>query len=168
MIKFARFSDALPPLVIMAVSVLILVTSYDYGEQSAAMPRAVAIIAIVLCLLELLTQGEHAAGRALRQVFSGSSAPQTPGFDGHAGERPKIRHEFAAFAWIVGFLVFAIVAGFYVAIPVYVFSYLRFYARASTFVSAAMAIALVAFLFTLFRALLGYQIFGGLIAGDFL
>ena len=58
--------------------------------------------------------------------------------------------------------------GFYPAIPVYVTAYLALYARKPLLASVATAAALTGLLYVMFELLLGYDVFGGLISGDFL
>lgn len=160
-----NLSDAILPIVVIVIAVIIFATSYSYDAASATIPRGVAALAIVFSLVELEARRDTAAGRFLRRVFSDDAGSQTPGLEGTAGERHPPLRELAAFGWIFAFLVLVTIFGFYIAIPIYVFSYLRFYGRKSTWISVAVAAGLTGFLFVMFRLLLGYEIFAGLIAG---
>jgi hypothetical protein len=73
--------------------------------------------------------------------------------------------EAIAFAWIGAFLPLVVVLGFYGAIVLYVFCYLRLYARKSGGASAAAAFLVAGSLYVVFDTLMGYEIFGGLLGG---
>ncbi|MBF9033048.1 hypothetical protein HKCCE2091_02260 [Rhodobacterales bacterium HKCCE2091] len=164
-----RLSEALPSLVLLGVAAFYAWVSFDYSAQTRAIPLGVAGLAILLVLVDLASQGEGAVARRIRRVISGSGAPSpVPGLDGQAGQRHAARHELAAFGWIAGFLVLAIVTGFYIAIPLYVIAYLRIHGGKPILVAAATGLGLVAVLYGLFEILLGYEVFGGLITGDYL
>lgn len=164
-----RLIDALPSLILMGVAVFYLFASFDYDQQSRAMPLGVAMFAIGLVLLDVLSRGEGRLARLLRRIFrgKGGEAP-VPGLEGQAGQRHAFRRELGAFAWIVAFLGLVLIAGFYIAIPIYVVVYLHFYAGKTLPRAGAAALALTALLFVMFELLLGYEVFGGLIAGDFM
>ena len=67
-----------------------------------------------------------------------------------------------------GFTALAVLAGFYVAIPVYVVAYLRLYARRPLAISLLIALVLTTALYVLFAILLGYDIFEGLVFGGYM
>ena len=165
-----RLADALPSIVLLCIAAFYLWASLEYNAESRAMPFGVAVLAIALVVLDLLSRGGGAFGRILRRVLQGGAPPAAaiPGLEGQAGKRHGPMQELAAFGWIVGFLLLAIVVGFYIAIPLYVIAYLRFFAGKSIVKSAAMGLGLAAVLFAMFELMLGYNVFGGLISGDFM
>lgn len=163
-----KLGALMPSLVLGAIAIVYAWTSFDYSAGSQAIPLSVAGLALLLVLLDALSLGEGALARNLRRVLSGTAQAPVPGLDGLAGVQHPVGKEVAAFAWIIAFTALVIVFGFYIAIPVYVFAYLRFYAGKRAVVSALTAAGLVGFLYAIFELLLGYAIFGGLIAGDFM
>tara|TARA_R110002020_G_scaffold36894_33_gene111020 strand:+ start:5547 stop:6056 length:510 start_codon:yes stop_codon:yes gene_type:complete len=165
----SRLGEAAPSLVLIAIAGFYAATALAYDPESRAMPLGVALIAIVLVVLDILSRGEGRLARNLRRGLQGSSARQpVPGLDGQAGQRHSALRALGAFAWIVGFLALVTVFGFYPAIPVYVTAYLALYARKPLLASVATAAALTGLLYVMFELLLGYDVFGGLISGDFL
>ncbi len=164
-----RIIKAIPSLVLVVVAAIYLIASLGYNEQTRAMPLGVAALAILLMLLEMMSRGDGKVARNLRRVLQGSgSKPPVPGLDGQAGQRHSPGKELAAFGWIFGLLAMALVAGFYVAIPIYVAGYLYFYAGKRPVAALGTAVALTGMLYGMFELLLGYGVFGGLIAGDFM
>jgi hypothetical protein len=101
----------------------------------------------------------------------GRRAGARAGADRRVRARPSRRRrdaplaEAIAFAWIGAFLPLVVVLGFYGAIVLYVFCYLRLYARKSGLASAAAAFLVAGFLYVVFDTLMGYEIFGGLLGG---
>lgn len=165
-----RFMDVLPSLVLLVVASAYLATSLNYDADDRALPMGISALTVVLVVLDLLSRGEGKVARTLRRVLQGRSQqqPTVPGLEGQAGLRHPLRKELAAFGWIFAFLGLALVFGFYVAIPIYVVSYLRVYAGKPLLWAAAVGLGLTALLYAMFELLLGYSVFGGIIAGDFL
>ncbi len=162
-----KFADAVPSLVLLVVAVFYCVASFQYSPSARAMPLGVATLALVLVLVDLISLGEGRISRIIRRIFQGSGAPApVPGLDGQAGQRFPPARELAAFGWIIAFLLLAIALGFYIAIPIYVTAYLRFYGGKSVLVAAATGLGLVAALYGMFELLLGYEVFEGLVFGD--
>lgn len=165
-----RVMDMLPSLVLLAVAAVYLGTSLSYDADDRALPFGISALAVVLVLLDLLSRGDGRFALMLRRILQGQSQkqPTVPGLEGQAGLRHPLKKELAAFGWILAFLGLAVVLGFYVAIPIYVISYLRIYAGKPLLAAAATGLGLTALLYAMFELLLGYSVFGGLISGDFL
>ena len=165
----SKFAEAFPSLVLIAIALGYLVVSFEYDSRTRAMPLGVAALAIVLVTIDLLSHGDGSLARNLRRFLQGSGRPApVPGLDGQAGQQHPPVRELAAFAWILGFLGLVLLAGFYVAIPIYVASYLYFHAGKRGMRALGTAVALTVLLYTMFEVLLGYEVFGGLISGDFM
>jgi hypothetical protein len=120
--------------------------AYDHDFASRAMPWMAGVLALVLALIDGFARGRRAGGG--------------PAVAAHAPLAEAI-----AFAWIGAFLPLVVVLGFYGAIVLYVFCYLRLYARKSGLASAAAAFLVAGFLYVVFDTLMGYEIFGGLLGG---
>jgi hypothetical protein len=154
-------------LLVLAVSYLSVALGYDFDDR--AVPLGVAALCILLLLLDIFSRGEGRIAVTLRRILQGrGQQPAVPGLDGQAGVHHHPMKEVAAFGWIIGFLILALIFGFYIAIPIYVICYLRFFAGKSLVAAAATGIGLTAILYAMFELLLGYSVFGGFITGDFL
>ena len=151
------------PIVLLALTGIYAATALTYGPETRTMPLAIAGVLAALIIIDIVMQTQTGLGKLLRNMLAGSGdIPKLPDVGA-----ASVRNEFAAFAWIIGFLVLSIVLGFYLAIPIYVFGYLRFHAGKSLIVSIIPAIAVMGLLYLLFQVMLGYGIFAGLIMGDF-
>jgi hypothetical protein len=146
-----HLSAAMPSLVIAVIAVIYVWISYDYVAASRAMPWIAGVLAVVLAMVDAFARRPAAADS--RQ---------------HAGQNVSPVQEFGMFAWMAGFLGLVVVLGFYAAIPFYLFCYLRIRAGKGALVSAATGFGLAGFLYVVFELLMGYEIFGGLLAGDYL
>ncbi|MCT7378150.1 tripartite tricarboxylate transporter TctB family protein [Chelativorans salis] len=154
----------LTSLVLIAVSAVYFATALQYSAGSRAIPISVATLTILFLFLDILSQGEGRVARGLRRAFGGAASIR-PG--GDAQEQP-VRQEALALAWIVAFTALATAFGFYIAIPVYVISYLWLHAGKPIWIAALVAISLTGALYLIFEVLLGYAIFEGLIFGGYM
>lgn len=140
--------SALPSLVLAGLAAAYVWLAYDYDFASRAMPWMAGVLALVLALIDGLARGRR-----------GTTGPA-----GGRGHGPL--DEAAAFGWIGAFLPLVVVLGFYGAIVLYVFCYLRLYARKSGLASAVAAFLVAGSLYVVFDTLMGYRIFGGLLGGE--
>ena len=147
----SRLLDALPSLVVALLALVYVWASYEYAPGSRHLPWIAGALAATLALVD-------ATARLRKQPASG---------DGAHGSAPQAPHrEAIALAWIGAFVPLVIALGFYGAIPLYVFCYLRLYAGKPGLISAATAFGVSGFLYLLFGVFMGYEIFGGVLAGQ--
>ena len=143
----------LPSLCLAVVAAVYVWASYDYDLASRTLPWIAGVMAATLALIDVVST-----------VARDRCKPE--------GDQIDVAHspllEAAMFGWIGAFLALVVVLGFYAATPLYVFCYLKIYARKGALISAAAGFGLAGFLYIVFDALMGYEIFGGLIAGDYL
>lgn len=137
----------LPSLVLAVVAAIYVWLSHDYDLASRALPWMAGALALGLSLIDAVATARSSAG-----------APSPA--------RHPLRQEAVAFAWIGAFLPLVVVLGFYAAILLYVFCYLRLHARKGGAASAATAALVAGFLYVVFDRLMGYEIFAGLLGGD--
>lgn len=159
-----RLNAIVPSLVLGALTLIYIATAMGYKADTRAVPMVVAGVTMLLVVLDLLSQGDGQVSRLLRRFFGGAAGVRP----GEGGQSAPVAKEIAAFAWIFGFTFLTIVVGFYVAIPIYVFGYLRFYAGKSLIAAAGTGLCLTAVLYVTFELLLGYQIFEGLLFGGYM
>jgi hypothetical protein len=160
-----RMTDVLPSLVLAAVAAVYVWMSYDYDIASRSLPWIAGVLAVTLALVDVAWKRYGAQARALHGPREGGRPPDV---DAPSGAAHSLSKEAIAFGWIGSFLPLVILLGFYAAILLYVFCYLRVYARKSGLASAVTAFSVVGVLYLVFGALMGYEIFGGLLAGDYL
>jgi len=161
----SRAKQFLPSFVLAVVAAAYVWIAYDYELGSRSLPWIAGVLAIVLVLIDVAVKGADSLSRVPGEG-SADTGRQTAEVDEGSRPMPSARQELAAFAWIGAFLPLVVVLGFYGAIPLYGFCYLRLYAGKGGLVSAATAVGLVVCLYLVFEVFMGYGIFGGLLGGD--
>lgn len=150
-VRDRRITEVLPSLVLAAVAAGYVWASYSYDTASQALPWIAGVMAMTLAVIDVFSKRRRSVERQREDPIQVPSAPA---------------QEVVVFGWIAGFLGLAVVLGFYASTPLYVFCYLKLYARKSSSVSAMTAFGVLGFLYVVVDVLMGYEIFGGLIAGD--
>ena len=140
--------NALPSLFLATVAVLYVWRSYSYDPASQILPWIAGMLAIVLATADVLSK------RGALLLGAVADGPRT------------LRQQLVTFGWIGLFLPLVVVLGFYAAVLLYVFCYLKLYAAKSSFGAFTAAIGLTGFLYIVFGMFMGYEIFGGLLGGD--
>ena len=123
-------------------------------------PMLVSSAAIVLCLLDVLAHTDTAAGRAIALLLSGAA---------DHSERPAahtVAREAMAVGWIAAAMALIVLAGFLVALPVYVFGYMLLYAGRTVRAGAITALATTVCIWVGFELLLSYELYRGVLAPD--
>ncbi len=146
-----RLIEVLPSLIVAIVAAAYVWQSYDYDLASQTLPWIAGVMAMTLALIDIVSKPR---GTIARQGLEPAPAAPSP------------LQEAVVFAWIGAFLGLVVILGFYAAMLLYVFCYLKIYASKNSVVSAVTAFCLSGFLYLVFEVLMGYEIFGGLIAGN--
>jgi hypothetical protein len=151
--------DLIVAAAVLAVFCAMLIWSaYIPDVRGREFPMLVSAAAVVLCLLDVIAHTPTAAGRAIALVLSGDAERSVPA---HA-----LPLEATAIAWVAGATALIVLAGFLAAIPVYVFAYMRLYARRSVRNAAVAAVATTVCIWAGFELLLSYELYRGvLLAG---
>ena len=152
-----------PAVLLTVMSVVYVVISYQYDEETRMLPLLVAWTTLVLLIIELLCQGESRLGGVLRLFLSG----EVPGAEAQTTSNTLLRREIGAFVWVFSVLGAVVLFGFYITIPLFVSSFLRFYARKSWTLALSVAVILTGAIWILFEVLMGYQLFYGFLFGDY-
>jgi hypothetical protein len=151
--------DLLVAVAVLAGSVAMLVWSeYIPHPRGREFPILVSGTAVVLCLLDVIAHTDTAIGRSIARILSG-------GADGSArtaAHGPRV--EAIATAWIAAATALIVLAGFLVAIPVYMFSYMVLYAHRSVRDGAIAALATTVCIWAGFELLLSYELYRGVLA----
>jgi hypothetical protein len=128
--------------------------SFGYWE-STVLPLAVSSLIVVLATIE--------TGKELyRQYKRQGTIEKKGGKENQDGF--EIRRFGLAFGWVTGFSLTIVLLGFYIAIPVFTFAYLKWRGR-SWLVATVFAIAMIAFIYGTFELGLKAPLFGGFIFG---
>ena len=134
-------------LALAVVAAYAVYTALRWPPKAALFPLAMGIPLLVLALAQTLVELRDPAGR-----------DQAPG----AG-----RKTFIVFAWMGTFIVLVLLAGFPIAVPLFVFSYLVMESREGVGLSIALAAAAWGGFHLLFERLLHFPFEAGLITSWF-
>ena len=163
-VRDRRITEVLPSLALVVVAVGYVWASYSYDTASRALPWIAGVTATTLAVIDVIVTWRKGVER---QRDDSAPVPEDPAPVSDSAHVPNApAQEVVVFGWIGGFLGLAVVLGFYASTPLFVFCYLKLYARKSSSVSAMTAFGVLAFLYVVFDVLMGYELFGGLIAGD--
>jgi len=150
--------NLLVAILVLIVFVAMLTWSLTLGDhRGEEFPALVSTVAVILCLLDILAHTDSRLGRRLAMVLSGT-------LDATSAPTHSVNRELIAIAWLVGATALMVVAGFLVAIPVYVFGYMLLYARRSVRAGAIAAVATTVCIWVGFELLLRYELYRGLLA----
>jgi hypothetical protein len=155
----ARGKDLLVAIAVFVLFVGVLLWSaYIPHPRGREFPILVSGAAVVLCLLDVIAHTSTAVGRAIARILSGGvDSPMRASAHG-------LRAEAVAVAWIAGATALIVLAGFLVAIPVYVFGYMVLYARRPVREGAIAAFATTVCIWVGFELLLSYDLYRGAFA----
>jgi len=133
--------ESLLSLMVAAAAAAALVLTEPWGIKTALYPRTIAVPLLILALAEF--------------VFSLRARPAARGqamdFKLSEGVEPGIalRRTLGIFAWILGFFAAIVLLGFPIAVPLFVFAYLKGAARAPW----VLTVVLVAVAWAVFNGL---------------
>ncbi|MPZ58059.1 MAG: hypothetical protein GEU91_16500 [Rhizobiales bacterium] len=133
-------------------------SEYIPNARGREFPVLVSGVAVVLCLLDVTSRTNTAIGRAIALALSGA-VDHSARASGQAAAREAI-----AIGWIAAATALIVLAGFLVAIPVYVFSYMLLYAGRTVRDGAITALATTAGIWVGFELLLSYELYRGALA----
>jgi hypothetical protein len=130
----------------LAIFGAMVATAFSYPAQAALVPLVIGVPGTVLCLIQL--------GVELRHARESTGAP---------AKQRDVRREWVMYGWIVGFVVTVTLLGFMLAAPIVLYSYLRFNAKESHWLSALIAVGGLALIWGVFEYTLGVDLFEGLL-----
>ena len=145
----SRVTASAIAMLLTVLATVVLVIAYSYSRSSGLFPIFVGWIFVALTLLELAVQLKALAGagkRVLQEPF-----------------RPL--RDFGGLLWLGLLLVVLHAAGFLIAIPVFIFAFMRISADRTALQSASVAIVATALIYAVFVSLLTYRLYPGVLFG---
>ena len=159
-IPLHRRASAYYILVILAVVILFIVTSYQYKLTDRMFPLMVGYVAVPLLLMDLLALTDSKIGKKL-SIFFSAKTPEEVDKDADKTKR-TMAEELKIFGWM-GTLVLSIyLIGFLPCTPIFVYCWMRFRGGYSIRQSVYLAIATTTFVYVLFEILLQYELYPGI------
>ena len=137
-------------LVLIAVAGYVIYSASHWSFKTGFFPLAIAIPLMALALLQLSLElfggPEAKAERAAEAEFSNEVSP--------ADAR---RRALAAFSWIAIFVLFVYLVGFPIAVPLFLFLYLRLQSKVSWSFSIGLTVLAWGAFYALFERLIRLQ-----------
>lgn len=140
-------AGVIPALVLLAFAVGGWLIALEWGRSSGMFPRFLGLIFIGLATLEL---GIH----VFKSVFQKAET---------LIDTEELRKQVYGFGWLGLLLLMIYLLGFMTTVVLYVFLFLRLHGRYSYLVSTTIAIGAIAFVYLIFRRLLEYSLFPGIL-----
>ena len=143
---------------IMILSGLAVVVALDWPWKAKLFPLVIGIP--VFCL---------AAAEVIWSLFGSAARIEAMDYQLSANlpQRVTLIRTLQAAAWMIGFLCVIVLAGFPIAVPLFVFLYLKLQGREGWGLSVVMTLAVWGFFYGLFDRLLHLPFPAGLIQGWF-
>ncbi len=126
--------------------------SFKTGFFPLAIGIPLVILALAHLLLELFGAPERVGDPAVEVEFSNDVAPEV-----------ARRRVIAIFSWIAGFILLVYLVSFPVAVPLFMFFYLKIQSQVSWLRSIALTAAAWGFFYTVFQRVVQLQFEPGLI-----
>ena len=146
-IRLPFSAGIIPALLLLGLAVGGWLIALDWERSSGMFPRFLGLIFIGLATLEL---GIH----VYKSVFEKAET---------LIDVEEFRKQLWGFGWLSLLLLMIYLLGFMVTVALYIFLFLRFHGRFSYLLSTAIAVGSVAFVYLIFRRLLEYSLFPGIL-----
>ena len=154
-------TDYLPALGLLLLTIGYLATAYNYAPDARAVPAGVAWVMLVLVILDLVSRSRTSLGTTLMHWLN-------PAGDAEAMKEHKrypVLKQLGAVLWIAGFAAAMLLIGILYAVPLYVFASLYLRGGRPLIVAVAVSAGATAMIWTLFVAVLGLELYPGMLFG---
>jgi hypothetical protein len=154
-------SDYLPAAGLLVLTIGYLATAYNYSPDARAVPAGVAWVMLVLVGLDLVSRTRTALGATLMHWLN--PAGDADKMADH--KRYPALKQIGAVLWIAGFAAAMLLIGILYAVPLYVFASLFFRGKRSLLLAAGVSATATAMIWLLFVAVLGLELYPGMLFG---
>jgi hypothetical protein len=181
--SLAKYSNSTMTLVMLAIFLVLVGVASRYPAQARFMPYVVGIPPILLCLLQLVmdarerrkavavdmrSAAEVAEDNVSRLVGRPIDLDVPPAAMSGVADAPlskeeTVRRELVLWGYFLGFIGGILLFGFWVAIPVFLVTFLRFQAKSSWRTSLLLGIGASVALFFMFERGLKVQVHRGFV-----
>lgn len=154
-------ADYLPALGLLVLTIGYLVTAYGYTPDARAVPAGVAWVMLLLVTLDLVSRTRTQVGLTLMHWLNPAGDPEA--MKDH--KRYPLLKQAGAVLWIAAFAAAMLLIGILYAVPLYVFASIYFRGARPLLVAVAVSAGATAMIWTLFVAVLGLQLYPGMLFG---
>ena len=145
---------------LVAIAGYVVYAASHWSFKTGFFPLAIAIPLIILALLhlalELFGAPETAGGPAVEAEFSNEVTPEL-----------ARRRAIATFSWIAGFIVLVYLVGFPLAVPLFIFFYLKLQSQENWLWSITLTATAWVFFYALFQRVVQLQFESGVMQNWF-
>lgn len=146
-----------PPLVLIAVAIVMIIWSQRYNETARLVPLLVSYSLLILAFFDLLCRIDRPYIGPLRDFWGADFQNREMKHD------PELAAEVNQVLWIVGCVAGMMLVGILATIPVFILSYILIIGRRSWLESVLVTAIVFAFVYAVFEMLLDYQLYRGVI-----
>lgn len=159
---FSAFAqNFVPPLVLLAITIVFIVAAYGYPPASREVPLLVCYTLVVLIGLDILSRTRTHLGQLVRKYLNpGSGLTDIPKTE-EDEEHPSGRRELIAVGWVAAFTAGVMLVGILPSVPVYLASYMIVEGKKKPLFSILVAVAVVLFLWVSFEEILSIPLYRG-------
>ncbi len=140
---------------LMVIAAWVVITASSWPRETALFPIVIGVPVCFMALIELILclRGKEATGEA----------PTTVDYQFSENEDPVLTKQrtWQAFLWSGGFILMILLLGFTIAVPLFVFLYLKFQSNEKWMISLTLTVSAWAFFYFLFVKFLDVPFFEG-------
>jgi len=133
----------------------VIITAIKWPFKTALFPMVIGVSVFLMAGAELFLGLKERGGKAAKQ--STLDFQLSEGMDAAVA----LRRTWVAFGWIVGFFLLILLVGFSIAVPLFVFSYMKIYGKEKWIISILMGGLAWVFFYGLFIKLLNTPMMEG-------
>jgi hypothetical protein len=165
MIGIASWRDFGAAMVVLAGAIVFLLWTQTIPPRSTAMPTLVAWLAIVLALIDVVSQTETAVGHALRHVVRSENVIEWKAQGD--GEEAGWGRLVLSVLWVVVYLGGVYLVGFLLMTPIYVCLYMLLHGGKSVRASGVAAVVTTFLIWLTFEIAFKYPLYPGVLFGGY-
>ena len=154
-------TDYMPALGLLLITIGYLATAYNYAPDARAVPAGVAWVMLVLVILDLVSRTRTSVGQTLMHWLNPAGDPEAM----KEHKRYPALKQIGAVLWIAGFAAAMLLIGILYAVPLYVFASLYLRGGRPLVLALAVSAGATAMIWTLFVAVLGLELYPGMLFG---
>ncbi len=144
-----------PPLVLIAIAIIMIVWSQRYNETARQVPLLVSYSLLVLAVIDLVCRFDQPLLRPLRDFWGADFQNREMKHD------PSPAAEFSQIFWIIGCVAGMMLIGILPTVPVFIFFYIAINGGRPWLESLFVTAIVFAFVYVVFEGLLDYPLYRG-------
>jgi hypothetical protein len=157
-------------MVMLVVPLVIIIASYGIPEKARAVPLLTGALTLLLGILALICEIVPRIGKIFEAELFTIDTGEAKKEPDPAVEEVSIsdltKKILGCLALMVGFFIMIWLVGFFLAVPVFVFSYFMIFAQTRWINAILVTLVTEAFVFVVFQYLMGFELFQGILFGD--